>query len=587
MANEQTSTAPSTSSPERESKKQKTEDATRNPLRADVTSDASREALAAAYRAGKPYPHCVIPDLCDPALLTAVREELIENVEATYKETDLFNMFQTGDLANLDGLDAAASSRLVRLRALRDALYSPAFRAFVSDITGCGELSDRTDCACNVHARGCHLLCHDDVIGTRAVSFIIYLTDPAQPWTAVDGGALELYPEHPELKLQPDVFPTATVLPTWNSLAMFAVQPGVSFHSIQEVFAEDRPRMSIQGWYHRAAPPSNSERATLRQLQLQGGAMQGPFSKYPDNTPAEADMEGQPIPEADLVTLRRFMNPAYLDPATWPKVFARFREEGSVQLQSFLRRDVAARLAELAAAADARDGLDACRAPGAYDVGQRDGWRAFGPAFKQRYLRYMPGSAATSDEAGEALADVCHNLLATPAFRRFIYKLTTLELIGERGEVRRFRPGLDYTVAHHGVLAAKPCLDAVLCVLGADTPESHELWEAGEVGGYEAYLLADDDEEAPTKAEVYRANADGTGPEETGVINISPAHNCLSLVLRDEETDLLKFVKYVSAAAPGSRWDVSMEYELEKDEDETPAAEEEFERLTAAEAEQA
>lgn len=137
-------------------------------------------------------------------------------------------------------------------------------------------------------------------------------------------------------------------------------------------------------------------------------------------------------------------------------------------------------------------------------------------------------------------------------------QLTTLELIGERGEVRRFRPGLDYTVAHHGVLAAKPCLDAVLCVLGADTPESHELWEAGEVGGYEAYLLADDDEEAPTKAEVYRANADGTGPEETGVINISPAHNCLSLVLRDEETDLLKFVKYVSASAPGSRWDVSM-----------------------------
>jgi Rps23 Pro-64 3,4-dihydroxylase Tpa1-like proline 4-hydroxylase len=35
---------------------------------------------------------------------------------------------------------------------------------------------------------------HDDVIGTRAVSFIIYLTDPDEPWTAEDGGALELYP---------------------------------------------------------------------------------------------------------------------------------------------------------------------------------------------------------------------------------------------------------------------------------------------------------------------------------------------------------------------------------------------------------
>jgi hypothetical protein len=42
--------------------------------------------------------------------------------------------------------------------------------------------------------KGGHLLNHDDVISTRAVSFIIYLTDPDEPWTAEDGGALELYP---------------------------------------------------------------------------------------------------------------------------------------------------------------------------------------------------------------------------------------------------------------------------------------------------------------------------------------------------------------------------------------------------------
>lgn len=41
---------------------------------------------------------------------------------------------------------------------------------------GCGELSDQTDCACNVHAAGGHLLCHDDVIGNRRVSYIVYLT---------------------------------------------------------------------------------------------------------------------------------------------------------------------------------------------------------------------------------------------------------------------------------------------------------------------------------------------------------------------------------------------------------------------------
>jgi hypothetical protein len=30
--------------------------------------------------------------------LFQVRDEIIENVEATYKETDLFKMFQTGDV---------------------------------------------------------------------------------------------------------------------------------------------------------------------------------------------------------------------------------------------------------------------------------------------------------------------------------------------------------------------------------------------------------------------------------------------------------------------------------------------------------
>jgi Rps23 Pro-64 3,4-dihydroxylase Tpa1-like proline 4-hydroxylase len=31
----------------------------------------------------------------------------------------------------------------------------------------------------------CHLLCHDDVIGTRCVSYIIYLTDPDDEWTVM------------------------------------------------------------------------------------------------------------------------------------------------------------------------------------------------------------------------------------------------------------------------------------------------------------------------------------------------------------------------------------------------------------------
>lgn len=107
------------------------------------------------------------------------------------------------------------------------------------------------DCAANCHAKGCHLLCHDDVIGNRKISYIIYLTDVEPLWQDKDGGRLELYeaiPEHAEKESRcvPGALPVKTILPAFNSMAYFVVQPGVSFHSVQEVFC-DRPRLSIQG----------------------------------------------------------------------------------------------------------------------------------------------------------------------------------------------------------------------------------------------------------------------------------------------------------------------------------------------------
>ena len=44
-------------------------------------------------------------------------------------------------------------------------------------------------------------------------------------------------------------------------------------------------------------------------------------------------------------------------------------------------------------------------------------------------------------------------------------------------------------------------------------------------------------------------------------MSVSPGFNVLSLVMRDQDT--LRFIKYVSAAAPSSRWDVCAEYEIE------------------------
>ena len=149
---------------------------------------------------------------------------------------------------------------------------------------------------------------------------------------------------------------------------------------------------------------------------------------------------------------------------------------------------------------------------------------------------------------GRLLQDVYDKLIASVPFANLIRTFTTLSMVGCHGEVRRFRPGLDYTVAHYGVLTTDPRLDVVLTFVN-DESMSSASWADGECGGFEAYILADDDEDGP--AEVYRHVQD----DDSGVLNVSAGFNALSIVLRDE--GLMRFVKYVSSAAPGSRWDVS------------------------------
>jgi Rps23 Pro-64 3,4-dihydroxylase Tpa1-like proline 4-hydroxylase len=95
------------------------------------------------------------------------------------------------------------------------------------------------------------------------ISFIIYLSEPEVGWTAEDGGALEvvayrsasnvcnrrflqLYAADTSRAGMPATMPSARLLPLFNTFAMFAVEPNVSFHSVQEVVARDKWRISIQ-----------------------------------------------------------------------------------------------------------------------------------------------------------------------------------------------------------------------------------------------------------------------------------------------------------------------------------------------------
>jgi prolyl 3-hydroxylase /prolyl 3,4-dihydroxylase len=170
---------------------------------------------------------------------------------------------QTGDLASLSYLTATQLNLLPNLLVLRDALYSPKFRAFVQAVTGCGALSGtKQDMSVNSYTKGCHLLNHDDVIGTRRVSYILYMPLPHyQGWQPEWGGALELYPVKTTSAgeggaPEPEAIPSKCIPPSWNQFIFFEVQPGKSFHSVEEVVVgegeDGRQRLSISGWFHAA-----------------------------------------------------------------------------------------------------------------------------------------------------------------------------------------------------------------------------------------------------------------------------------------------------------------------------------------------
>jgi hypothetical protein len=192
-----------------------------------------------------------------------------------------------------------------------------------------------------------------------------------------------------------------------------------------------------------------------------------------------------------------------------------------------------------------------------YAVGVRNGWTEVGPAHKRRYLSFVKPKKGSVDSVGELLQGVRNGLLRSSAFARYVAKITTLQVTGFRDEIRRFRPGLDYSVAHYGGMSVIPRLDATLCFVDDQGDDLADSWESGDVGGFECYIEAEGEEgESAEAAEVYRSNTKDDGD----LLSVSAASNVISLVMRDQ--GIMRFIKYVSYGAPGSRWDISMEYEI-------------------------
>lgn len=519
-----------------------------------LLDETSRSKHAQLYADSKPYHHSVIPTLFQDDLVRAVREEIKENLVFTEKETDIYKVNQTGDLANLDGLGSEELSKLQSLSQLRNALYSETFRSFLRSVTSVGPLSGtKIDMSINNYTQGCHLLNHDDVIGTRSISYILYLPNPDEPWLPEYGGALELYPV--KSKGIPVDEPSLILSPSWNQFIMFAVQPGHSFHSVEEVVATGKERLSISGWFHIAqegesgySPDSNAtekleeqqSKSTLEQLL---SSSQNDYDEY-----SEAFVETEDLSEEDMEALKKLINPQYLDLRTLVQVNDKFCEESHIQLTNILREDVAEKLRRVLLDKDASDGLQATKmTPHGTGVGR--GWKIEGPPHRHRYL-VLDDEAQETDESCKLLEEVQTSLRST-AFRKWLSIATSLTPISRKSTVRRFRPGLDYTLATSN---DRSLVEVNLCM----TPPNEEVWGEGEVGGYCCFMAPHEDEDAA----VYKTS---TSEEEDGVLLTTQADwNKLTIVLRDP--GILSFTKYVAVKAGGSRWDCLGQYTFATDE---------------------
>ena len=581
-------------------------------FRSNLFQDEEQKRFVREYANSTPYKHAVINNLVEDGLLRGVRHEIRAHVHFTPKETDIYKIHQSGDLANLDGCDDSELKRLPSLLKLRDAIYSEAFRDYVSAVTGCGALSGtKTDMAVNVYTPGCFLLCHDDVIGSRKVSYILYLTDPDDPWKPEWGGALRLYPttEMGEAKI-PAADAGKTIPPAWNQLSFFAVQPGESFHDVEEVYHaplgdtnaskedERRVRMAISGWFHipqlgevghvKGAEAELTRNSGLAQLSGNPAQYDEPqtrpvaISESTDNGD-----EDTPFDEADLEFLLKYIAPTYLIPETLAGMAEHFEEQSSITVSRILSKSFSVRLREYIIQQEASS-LPAT----SEEIHKSTPWRVARPPHKHRYLFQQPvepdQSRALCDHS--PITELLDVLLPSRQFRSWLQRATGCDIVSRDALARRFRKGVDYTLAtgHQG----QPRLEVNLGITpslgwGDDDDDEEEEEEEEEdkepesssnndkngkaakasrhtipketprdVGGHEVYMRGDDNDDH-NDAAIYRSGQakDDDDDDDAMLFFQAAAWEKMTIVLRDN--GVLRFVKYVSESAPGDRWDIS------------------------------
>ena len=183
---------------------------------------------------------------------------------------------------------------------------------------------------------------------------------------------------------------------------------------------------------------------------------------------------------------------------------SRFIQESSLELHSFLNNSLAAALEYRLRDLDTREGLGQNRAGTIplHTTGTSSGWVIKGPPHKWRYCTLKPqedgvkvavSPRAHAPSADEIMRSLQDELFPSPAFRAWLAIISRLLPLRYAVEARRFRPGLDYTLATSEDKEAR--LDVVLGLMPPEkgseksTDSNGAESQLAQVGGWDVSFI--------------------------------------------------------------------------------------------------
>jgi prolyl 3-hydroxylase /prolyl 3,4-dihydroxylase len=208
------------------------------------------------------------------------------------------------------------------------------------------------------------------------------------------------------------------------------------------------------------------------------------------------------LTEAQITFLSSYINPVYLTPKAIKALTERFVAESSLELHKFLVDGLADKLRTGLAQRDEEDGLGPRRHRRMpfHSSGTNVQWRAKGPPHKARYCILSDKRPSNRPDSPSYIAEDSPEwimrrlqdvLFPSPAFRTWLANVTSLLPMKHSVEARRFRPGLDYTLAISEEAESRldVCLGLTPPVENTKNSSSDGSWDSGEWGGWEVSAL--------------------------------------------------------------------------------------------------